>query len=585
MTLQPWAGSADGSTATGVHSVAVVALLFVLAFFAHFSRANGFGFYEDDWFLLGPLIDRVKLNWYVINWALQNPDAYGGRPIGFMLMRAFIAVFHQTDNVRDLYIGAWLMIGTNTALFYFILKRALPRHWAFAGAALFLLHPADSTRQFLVHATFLQFSLLFVLCYIATMQSRFWPASPLLLPLPLLTYESLYPIALIAPLLCWQSRLRTVGMTLTGNTIIVLLVGGVYALYRYSSGEVRVSTASDATAQRILDSLAAWLQADLTAITTFLYWPIALLRTPHASTLLVGLVLAGAVLAGTTYLMKRKDRFPEQPGHPRQYVQVILAGLILVAIGGIAAALITLYGGGPNLESVAGRGTRFYVTSGIGVVLTIGGTVSYLESRALSPHRIRLAGQLTVGTLCFFYGAYASKVQQDYVLAWKTSASLLNQISAAAPDLDAGEVILVEGDKETPSVIPGTTPAIEAFEGFGYALEALYELDHFDVESRPKVFFAPPGWEQSLTPDDAGCLKWQRKVLPTDWRGQNLICPNSVILLHYNGRVVERLAGPYVQHGMNIIKPTPEISGRERKAPPSLPFDRRDAFRLLQQTQ
>ncbi len=557
------AAGASGFSRRVLTFVWIVFALLAISFFAHFFSFQEFGFYEDDWFIVVPAFSGPPASMHAIMWSLENPQPFSGRPLGFMLTRFLVSDMGETGAFSNLYLLGCVLLAFNAMLLYCLLRRVVNREVAFFGAVLFLLFPADTTRQFLVHILFIQTSLALALLHVLVFQTRARWAAILLLPFPLLVYESAYFLCVVAPLLRRSSnRIRWLTETMAYFVVwITLLVG--YAVYRSPQSDLRLQQASSTFAdigQSLWGLVKTLILADVAAATTFVYWPVQMLSLAAAPYWLpaLGLVLFAAL---ATSILRRVGGATDIPvGDQKLSVwdnRLVRAGLALFLVGGASAALISLTQNPTDTSVLAGRVTRFYLMSGIGVVLVIVACRDVLGRRPLPGQTARYGMTFAGWAMIWFYAAYAMKVQEDYRAGWRVTSDLIHQVVDLSADMAKGDKIVVEADEWFfVSPFDGGDASMGAYIGLPYALENIFAFPDMEKAEMPRLFLTARGWTGQLTRSgEEPCLAWKKRVLMNDWRGDNAVCEQSVILLKSEeGRLV-REDQPYLVEGMDIVKP------------------------------
>src|SRR5208283_6092014 len=124
--------------------------------------------YEDDWYQVPRMFwSWEKIGRQVIEHFISWPD---GRPLHFVLPITIGGLNSAWGGLPGIYLGGYLIVVTNTLLFYYLVKRCLPQLVAVTGALTFCLFPADTTKLFINNFHSFQTSLMFLLlaslCYL-----------------------------------------------------------------------------------------------------------------------------------------------------------------------------------------------------------------------------------------------------------------------------------------------------------------------------------------------------------------------------------------------------------------------------------
>ena len=166
------------------------ALLAAITFLSHFWYFRSFGLYEDDWFQ----VPRMFASWDQIGPAILRHILHftNGRPLHYILPPIIGGLNAAWGGLPGIYLGGCLIVVANVLLFYFLSRRFLPQVVAGAGALLFCLFPADTTRLFINNFHGMQTSLTFLLAASLCYLSQRRVLSYFLISAALLTYETAF---------------------------------------------------------------------------------------------------------------------------------------------------------------------------------------------------------------------------------------------------------------------------------------------------------------------------------------------------------------------------------------------------------
>ncbi|MGC9503886.1 hypothetical protein [Baaleninema sp.] len=290
-------------------NVWVFILLAIAIWLAHFLQIGQFGIYSDDYFrvatALGMSGDRV--------WPTILEEGFRqGRPLHDGLIILFSFIGGKLGGLSVIYGIGFIILMLNSCLFYTFLKRIQPRDiFALSGAFAFALFPADPTEIFLTHSLGIQTSLTLFLIAIHLYLSHQKIASYIIITLSLFTYEKLFPIFLIAPLLTkkWDVKSKK---TIIKHAIVLGIILVAVVVLRKITGESRIDDLNMIHAAR--RSIRDVLYGPVTSMGMFVYRAIETLllwdfRTvdfkdiPKAKYIFVTLICL--CTAGFTYVLSR----------------------------------------------------------------------------------------------------------------------------------------------------------------------------------------------------------------------------------------------------------------------------------------
>jgi hypothetical protein len=179
-----------------------LAVLAVAVFVAHFMRFAQFGFYEDDyWSVAGSVGLTARDVWArAQNYFELWPQ---GRPLNHLLPTLLGYVGGRLGGLEAMYAlgAAWLVL--NTWLVYRLALKLLPGAAALTAGVAYVLFPADTTRQLLIHVAHVQGAMTFSLVGLLLWR-RGGVARVISYPvagLSLLSFETAYIAFLCAPLI------------------------------------------------------------------------------------------------------------------------------------------------------------------------------------------------------------------------------------------------------------------------------------------------------------------------------------------------------------------------------------------------
>jgi hypothetical protein len=212
-------------------------LLLLTCWIAHYLFFEQFRIYEDDYIHSLPQMTWTghDLRTDLSNVIIDRPEA---RPLSFFINDLASYYLLHGGSVQAGYLAGLLLITVNSFLLYLFLSREFGELPAIAGAIVYLLYPADTCRQILMHLPFLHLDWSLLLAALLLYQARRPIIAFLVVSLCLISYESFYLPFLFAPLIC-VSHGRLKLRRLAWHTLAFFLIAGLVFGLRSVSGEER----------------------------------------------------------------------------------------------------------------------------------------------------------------------------------------------------------------------------------------------------------------------------------------------------------------------------------------------------------
>ena len=527
-------------------------LLAVVVWVARYWHSSQFGFYEDDY----TLVTRgMAASWAeVLRFSRDLLFGFGGqgRPLQQAILYPLSHLAGSMGGLPEAYWMGYAIVAGNSMLAYTVLRRLGDERFALAGALGYALFPADTTPLFIYHAFGLQQALTwFWLAAHAYLSDRRLLAYVLILG-SLLSYETVFPVFLVVPLLKrdWDRRLirRVVGHTL----ILAGLFAAVLALRAYV-GETRV--AGLGFPEILTTPLLHMIEGPAVSMGTFLYRPI---QAVLAADLEIALVLVCATVSFALILHRLRPRVSVSPGSlwaglrqrplfrawPAELGEAAklgLSGLLMLVLAYPLTFTIRAY-------AISGRDTRVHFAAIVGASILWGVFAWLLLGLG---EALRKRG-LAVGLLAAVLGGLAGfgfVIQRDYALSWELQRSFWTRIVALCPDLDDGTVILVD-----PNGFTDTRQIAANHWNLPRVLEQIYEFPS-DWSNPPRVYRLEPGWEQHVLMGDGRLRLDASTVLaPPSLFGE--VESERVIHLTFIDGALGRDPGPLLIDGREVpLKP------------------------------
>ncbi|MBV9546966.1 MAG: hypothetical protein JOY61_21570, partial [Chloroflexi bacterium] len=463
-------------------SLVAVVLCGMLAWLAQFHHFTQFGLYEDDYWFISEAMGKDP-SYLVTRFetALRMPQ---GRPFGFFLPDLFSWLGDRLGGLPAIYLLGFLIVTLNTFLCFRLLRTRVPVAAAAAGAAVFCLFAADTTKILLTHDFQLQPSLTFALLSGIAYASGRRPLAYLLSTGALLSYENGFLPLFGLPLFVRASRAwdRSTWRELVRHAAVLvgIVVGAV--IVRYLVGESRATQSIGSLSEIVPKLLGSLVIGPPRAAAAMLYMPIRQVPSWDLET------AACAVLALVLFVALFWA-LPRPKGAMRDALQVGGAGAVMLVLG--YALAFTHY---PPVALV-GRGTSVHLGATLGMAV-LGSACAW---GLLSARRA-----VAVGVLAAYFAlavGYYVSIQRDFVRSWQAQRAFWQDVVRCCSDLQDGTVLLYElqaSDESTTFIFTNS---------WGDAL-VLGEMLRFPAEwSNPPRLFSLTDWQSRVEAQSDG-LRW-----------------------------------------------------------------------------
>ena len=418
-----------------------LAVLAVAVFVAHFMRFAQFGFYEDDyWSVAGSVGLTLREVWE----RAQNYFEFWpqGRPLNHLLPTLLGYVGVRLGGLQAMYAlgAAWLVL--NTWLVYRLAQKLLPGAAALTAGITYVLFPADTTRQLLIHVAHVQGSMTFSLAGLLLWR-RGGVARVVAYPiagLSLLSFETAYIAFLCAPLLLASRaefrRLSAWVVHAAGCSIVV----GLVVLARVVHG---------GWPNGARDVLGKPAEAATRAITSLYLGPLSDLHAFGHAVVEGGrhtdlwAIASTAVLALLLFAWHLRRPYGGADSGPATGGSPDLPGLLTLRIIALwpVSYVLTLTDYPPT--QLAGRMTSTHTAAALPVALLAGCVHAAIARRSRTCKR--WSTMFVVAGL-FLTLSYNQFVQREYVRMWRVQRDFWQQVIALSPDTDFLTTILVAGN-------------------------------------------------------------------------------------------------------------------------------------------
>lgn len=473
----------------------ICALLAALIWTTHYWHFTGFGLYEDDLttvpnaitMTVAQLINSIKFNF--ANFPVID------KPLHYSLIYSLSKLGSSIAGLSGIYGIGYLILVANTILFFTLLLRIGNRTFAILGSLFFCLFFADTTQAFITCSFGVQTSLMWFLIAFHLYLGRRPAFAYLILALTLLTYETIFPVFLAAPLISKKWNRNLLRPFITNGTVMAFLLLADYLLRRFA-GEKRTSALN--IIETLKTSITHMVDGPLVALGTYLYRPIQALKAINLEMaiimIVVFLVLAfvllklingpGGGVPDFKKVLRPRTFYRELPDEIKSYLQLALAGIVMLILAYPLTLTVRAY-------AISGRDTRVHFAAVVGASIVCGAVFT----AALSFIQNRNYRRLAIGVLALWFSllvGFGFVVQKDYVQAWDYERAFWSSLLPQIQDIQNGTVILIDpnGLKKTRQIDANTwnLPRI------------LNQIYTFPAEWKkpPRVFLMVPGWEAQL---------------------------------------------------------------------------------------
>jgi hypothetical protein len=581
-----------------------LALSAALVWLAQFHHLRDFGLYEDDYFFISEAMGK-DASYLVSRFHTAFTLLPQGRPFGFFLPDLFSFVGDKLGGLPAIYVLGFVVVSSNTFLCYWLLRSRLPVAPAVAGAGVFCLFPADTTRILLTHDFQLQpsltFALVSALAYVnaaslrlggeTTRQAKPTPRAIAALPasgrrLRVLTYLSAGGGALLTEI-AKRCALRVVAyvpaagarltrITKRGTLLALAYVFATGALLTYESGFLALVALplfalpwDRRLRRRLLQHVVILLVVVVCVVA--LRFVVGERRALSSAGGLADIVppLLGSLVLGPARSLAGMVYGPVRalPGWDGETVLVaaiaFAACLVLLwmhagtggrqlnaqiqTIGAGVAMLIAGYALAfthfpPN--ALVGRGTSVHLGATLGMaVLAAGGAWVVLSAYP------RIGTALLAGYVALAAGYYVT-IERDFMRSWQLQRAFWQQVVACCSDVSDGTVLLY-------TLNPADEPTFIFTNSWSDPL-VLGETFRFPVSwSREPRLFSLTEWQSRVSLDPAGGLQWWVPGASWDEHWEPLPQGNVIVLSRAPDGSLRRETGDVTVAGQRLALKAP----------------------------
>ncbi len=531
------------------------ALLFLAAIFwvSRYWHFKDFGLYEDD------LTEIPKV--MVMNgseyFQLLTGDLLDLHPHGRPLHNSFIYTFAfigSGESFHALYLFGFIIGALNVFLFYGLLKRLFDHSLAFIGGIAFALFSADTTQAFLTHSFALRISLIFLLLALHSYLSRRRWLAYLFAILILFTYETPFFVVLAAPLLSvsWDRKLFK---ELIVNSIALFVIIGCVYIFRSVVGVYRMVGVS--FPEVVTTPILHMIQGPIVSMGTYLYRPFQALISLNVEVFVAS--VAAFIIFNLVFIRIRPKGWEEVKhfllNFDRKSLRIILRErkipfdvpdslmrlFKLSLVGGVMLVLAYPLTFTIRAYAISGRDTRVHAVAVIGASTLWACVGWFLLSIGEVLNKRRTVVVLLAGLFALLLG-FGFVVQEEYVTAWEYQKAFWTELLPLIPDVDEGDVILVEPDglKDTQQIAANTW-------NLRRVLDQIYAFP-LEWEEPPRVYRLAPWWRDVDAGGDGLFAVNKSTVLAPGPQPRVVPC-TDVILIETSSGSMTRRTDPMDIHG------------------------------------
>lgn len=507
--------------------------LVIAVWFSHFLLIDFFGFYEDDWHFLGTAVTNSTSENLV---RIQNAytEFFQGRPLYLTFVTLIPAIVSKIGGIKILYLVGFLILSTNVCLFYKLTSKIFDRPIVPLLSSLFLcLYPSDTTFIFLLHLFELQISLLFfLLAFIFFLDSR-KIFSYIFIIGSLLTYETLFPVFLAAPLFLKKNAKRE----FIYHFFCILIISIVYLIIRRSLGESRVIGLDPfATFGLIIQQLfvgplisakmffARWLEV----LQPFKQSNIILLSICFPIFFVLILFFVRRTFVGATTALRQEKI--------KEIKKIFLIAMLMTILGYCTAFML-------DINLVDGRASRVHFAASLGMSIMFACVWAGLLYKNFDSLPIRFIMTVLVSLQITFLFVFSFNVQQYYALSWKYQQEFWQDVLRLSPDINNNTVVLVQ----SPSL-----PWGRQINPFDWSVPSVLESIYYFPQSwdfPPRVYILNSnhqnieGWKNMIDPSGKFVISNQNNGVKYHyaWEADRVVdAENIILLVEDNNRLVRQ---------------------------------------------
>jgi hypothetical protein len=533
----------------------ILVLLAVVIWIGRFWHSQDFGLYADDYTRV-PLAMGMTFSelWNSISEFFTQFTAQG-RPFHPSFIFFFSYLGGKLDGLFTIYLFGYVLLLTNAFLFYKLLNRLHGSEFAIMGTLALCLFTADTTQIYLTHLFGMEPSLLFFILATLSYLSGKRFLSYLFITASLITYETLFPVFFIVPLLGkkWDSNL--IREFIKHSLILFVLFLVDYLLRAIFGGSILSNLDFP---DMITIPLVHMFQGPIVSVGTFFYRPIQTILAMDTELVMMLIVFFPLVILLLSRLkmdhihetipIKRifyRRSFSSLSENWRNLLKLAFLGLIMLILAYPLTFTVRAY-------AISGRDTRVHFAAVVGASIlfaSISLILMNLVQRGWLKHLL-VSGLAAFITLWMGFGLV---VQKDYVLSWQYQRAFWSDLVSLIPDVSDGTVILVdpEGLEDIQQIDANTW-------NLPRVLQYIYTFPT-EWEVIPRVYRLMPGWEKRTGVGESLFQVNDANVVAA-YYFYTIVESSHVIIIETDGDELSRRVEPLIAGGVEYPLKLPDGS-------------------------
>lgn len=499
-----------------------------MTFAANYFYLNGFGFYEDDYYhITVHLKDSLP---EVLSFAgIRLTNWFKGHPFAFF-PAAFTFLGMRLGGVGALYILGYIILVLNSFLMYKVLKKIIPGSEVFAsaGAIMFCLFPANSTKIFLTYSFTMQSALTFLLVSCLLYLSGKKKLSYIVITGALFSYEPAFMVFFGLPLLKlkWDKNFRN---EFAKHITILLSILFSVMLIRYFMTEERMIYVTRNFTGFMSDLISGIIYGPLIVIRSFISAPLTPIKEFNfmfIPFILISILLVLFIFFGgknypdkTIEIIKNGKNFEDNDFNSiSRIISIVIASIILIGLS-YSIPLVKY-----SLNIIAGSMSSVHTASAFGGAILFAAVCFYFYEllRKKKLQYFVLAGIAIYLSLLVCYNIL---IQKDFVQSRENQISFWTNVKKLCADISDNTLIFVvqeEGNKlpQTKFINSNswTDPII---------FRQIYQFPEY-WKKPPRVFLLNEDWIKRVDVKDE-MLFWN--VPQVTWDAHTELLPDSNVII------------------------------------------------------
>jgi hypothetical protein len=431
--------------------VTAAGAIVTVVFLAHFYLIGQFGLYEDDylWVLPWLHVSSHKAAAFALD-ALIHP--FQGRPIYFPAQALLAHFTFRIGGLGLLHLVSFGLLALLGVLVYCVIRQVTTAPIAFLAGVLFVLYPADTSRQIVMHQCATLLPMCICMCAILLYVRGKLVTSYAVAALTLLIYESTYFPFLLAPLFTLRQGPINLKRVLKHVVLFIALAAAIF-LVRMFLGESRAQEVSGGLPVIVPKMLRALWIGPLTSGFLLFQRPI---DTYLHGQLGHWFIIVGSAAVCTLGLSRLGKCEPKQRGFLPIWPWLIAGGCAAWSMSYLLDFRPDYY---PPIVSV-GRLSAVHEVGAFGCALAFAGALSFVD-QAWKP--AGLAARIAATAIVAGLAGFGYEIQlSEYVRNWQQQEEFWRELVPLIQDAAPGDVVMCAFDQQL-----GGIPVTSGFTQFG----------------------------------------------------------------------------------------------------------------------